>query len=124
MLFSVFGMHTIRLERSGSLKNIYVTVQGNLFNQGLRIDEKFDLKGSLYKRTTSKEKVLAGEPKKDLDFKNEKAAIKVSCEDYDTIVDILNEDIKFLMENNIIDYSLLIGIHDRLKSTFDENCMI
>ena len=108
-------MHTVQLERQNRFETLHIIVIENLFSHGIRIDEKFDLKGSVYKRTATPEEIASGAPKKDLDFRNENKRIMISCHDYDRIVTILNEDVNFLVENHIIDYSLLVGIHDRMK---------
>ena len=108
-------MHTIQLERQKKLETLHIIVIENLFSNGLRIDEKYDLKGSVYKRLVTQSELESGAPKKDLDFRNESKRIKVTCSDYDKIIKIINEDVKFLVKNNIIDYSLLVGIHDRMK---------
>lgn len=44
------------------------------------IKDKFDLKGSLYKRYTTKNKVVNGHAKKELNLLEEKVKIKVSVE--------------------------------------------
>lgn len=120
---SIFGMHTIQLNRMKHFETLNIIVIENLFSHNLRIDVKYDLKGSCYKRTTSEEEFKSGAPLKDLDFRNRNERIKVSCSDYDKIISILNDDVDFLIENNIIDYSLLVGIHDRMKGMNPENSL-
>ena len=50
---------------------------------------------------------------KDLDFLNKKEVFKVGHENKQRILNILRMDAQFFAENKIIDYSLLIGIHNR-----------
>ncbi len=57
---------------------------------------------------------------KDLDFLNKKEVFKVGHENRERLVKILRRDAQFFAENNIIDYSLLVGVHNRSEhpSTF------
>ena len=57
---------------------------------------------------------------KDLDFLNKKDVFKVGHENRTRILEILRQDAQFFAENNIIDYSLLVGVHNRSEhpSTF------
>lgn len=57
---------------------------------------------------------------KDLDFLQKKDVFKVGHENKEKIVKILRQDAQFFADNNIIDYSLLVGIHNRSEhpSTF------
>ena len=57
---------------------------------------------------------------KDLDFLNKKDIFKVGHENKQRIIEILRMDSQFFAQNNIIDYSLLVGIHNRSEhpSTF------
>lgn len=49
---------------------------------------------------------------KDLDFSNAKEKIKAGPEGREQMIKQLEHDADFLRDNNIIDYSLLLGIHD------------
>lgn len=56
---------------------------------------------------------MNGKAKKDINFLQEKLALKTTCEDYDKIADKICGDTKFFEKCGIIDYSLLVGIHDK-----------
>ncbi len=73
----------------------------------------YDLKGSWYKRMTSKENINKGAPRKDNNFTLEKMKLKVSKEDFERINDMIQSDCEFLKEHKIIDYSLLVGIYEK-----------
>ena len=74
------------------------------------ITNKYDLKGSLYKRKTKEKLVLKGHAKKELNFLEEKNSLKLSVNDKNSLMSQLEKDSSFLAKNNIIDYSLLLGI--------------
>jgi len=65
------------------------------------------------------------EPMKDLDFihlnKSFKShfGLKISNEDRTKLLDIIEHDVKFFADSNIMDYSMLIGVEER--RTTDEN---
>jgi hypothetical protein len=42
--------------------------------------------------------------------------LQISTDEYDRIAEMIEEDSKFLMNCKIIDYSLLVGIHDKEKA--------
>jgi len=69
-----------------------------------RIDEVYDLKGSRLNRHGKKGKTL-----RDGDFNRE---IFLSSQDKRTILEKLGRDVTFLQENFLLDYSLLLGIHN------------
>lgn len=85
--------------------------------------KKYDIKGSLYKRTCPSEDLNL--PRKDLDFLAAKEKLHISSYERDELLETVRNDSLFFRENNIIDYSLLIGISyrhlggakDRGKST-------
>ena len=85
---------------------------------------RFDLKGSTFGRQTIKDKsgmkIDRTVALKDLDFINKKEIFKVGHENKQRLMSILRQDAQFFAENNIIDYSLLVGIHNRSEhpSTF------
>lgn len=56
---------------------------------------------------------MNGCPRKDLNWRKEKMGLNITTEDYDTIIDIIQRDCSFLEKCSIIDYSLLVGVHDK-----------
>ena len=76
----------------------------------------YDLKGSTHGRVTED----GSHVKKDLDFIEERLKkgrlINLGTEnDRNTFISALKNDVVWLQKNNIMDYSLLVGIHDRNK---------
>lgn len=54
---------------------------------------------------------------KDRNILEQNFKIQSSYEDYKNFMEILRGDTQFFVENGIIDYSLLLGIHNRLKQS-------
>lgn len=50
---------------------------------------------------------------KDNDFVGKKEKFKVGGEIKKKLIDIINKDADFFARNEIIDYSLLVGVHNR-----------
>lgn len=78
-----YGLHRLKCyNKNGNLvKNICIIVMNNVFDKiesPELIHNKYDLKGSTYKRKSNENDKIKGNPKKDLDFLNEKKLIKIS----------------------------------------------
>ena len=71
---------------------------------------KFDLKGSSRGRVVDRQAVLDGTTAKDLNWTNEKRKIRLGTKMGKLLLDQLERDAKLLMENKILDYSLLLGV--------------
>ncbi|XP_030585701.1 phosphatidylinositol 5-phosphate 4-kinase type-2 gamma-like [Archocentrus centrarchus] len=94
-------------------EDTYLLVMRNMFSHRLHVHRKYDLKGSLVSREASfKEKVKELPTYKDVDFMNNMQKVYVTDEEKEKIMDKLNRDIEFLVHMRIMDYSLLLGIHD------------
>ncbi|XP_050397071.1 phosphatidylinositol 4-phosphate 5-kinase type-1 alpha isoform X1 [Patella vulgata] len=95
-------------------KNIRFTVMNNLLPSSIKMHEKYDLKGSTYKRKASKSERAKSNPTlKDLDFnENHPEGILMEKEYYDALIKTLNRDIRVLESFKIMDFSLLVGIHN------------
>ena len=82
----------------------------------IEVHKRFDLKGSVHKRiSTEKERRDPKVALKDLDFINMNYKIKLGKEKRKIFLKQIRSDAKFLSENEILDYSLLLGIHNRTK---------
>ena len=85
----------------------------NLLPSKIRVDLKFDLKGSSYKRKASKaERNKTCPTLKDLDFVDyHPKGIYLEPATYDSLMKTIKRDCTVLESFNIMDYSFLIGIH-------------
>nr|CAD2190027.1 unnamed protein product [Meloidogyne enterolobii] len=95
-------------------KNIRLLVMNNLLPQSVEMHHKFDLKGSTYKRHASKSEREKRSPTlKDLDFNAEFTdGIMLDAHIYDILVDVIKRDCFVLESFKIMDYSMLMGVHN------------
>ncbi|CAG5135329.1 unnamed protein product, partial [Candidula unifasciata] len=95
-------------------KNIRFTVMNNLLPSTVKLHEKYDMKGSTYKRKASKHERSKSCPTlKDLDFmENHPEGLLLEKETYDALIKTLQRDCRVLESFKIMDYSLLIGIYN------------
>nr|CAH8826169.1 unnamed protein product [Trichobilharzia regenti] len=99
-------------------KNIRFVVMNNLLPSSVRIHEKYDLKGSTYGRQASDaERAKSSPTLKDLDFlENHPDGIWLEAETYDALLKTIERDCLVLKSFRIMDYSLLLGIHNLDKA--------
>lgn len=91
----------------------YMVVIRNVFSSHLRVHKKYNLKGSTIDREASeKERGKKCPTLKDNDFLNEEIKISIGETAKEKLLETLAADVQFLTRLNIMDYSLLIGIHD------------
>jgi len=107
-----FGLHKIRM--APEQKYISVVVMENVVHScdGLKIHRRYDLKGSWVGRRSLKGNVHLNGYKgvlKDLDLGEEK--IHIGPELKEQLMEQLRKDVQFLTSCHIMDYSLLLGIH-------------
>lgn len=87
---------------------------GNVFPPNRDIHETYDLKGSTLGRAISDEE-LNNNPRatqKDLNWVNRNRKLELGPERRHLFVEQTKRDVELLARLNIMDYSLLIGIHD------------
>ncbi|XP_052194650.1 phosphatidylinositol 4-phosphate 5-kinase 8-like isoform X2 [Diospyros lotus] len=100
----------IKTLRRSELK-VHFVVTGNMFYTELRIHRRFDLKGSTQGRITNQDdKIDESTTLKDGDLEYEFQMDKLLRE---SLFEQLNVDCTFLESQQIIDYSLLLGLHFR-----------
>ncbi|XP_068120412.1 phosphatidylinositol 5-phosphate 4-kinase type-2 beta [Hyperolius riggenbachi] len=91
----------------------YMVVTRNVFSHRLGVHRKYDLKGSTVCREASdKEKAKDLPTLKDNDFLNEGQKLHVGEENKKMFLEKLKRDVEFLSVLKIMDYSLLVGLHD------------
>ncbi|XP_051116789.1 phosphatidylinositol 4-phosphate 5-kinase 9 [Andrographis paniculata] len=107
LITKFFGLH--RIKPSSGQKFRFV-VMGNMFCTELRIHRRFDLKGSSLGRSADKVEIDENTILKDLDL-NYCFYLEPSWRD--ALLEQIEIDSKFLESENIMDYSLLLGVHYR-----------
>ncbi|KAL7133496.1 hypothetical protein ABFS83_12G144600 [Erythranthe nasuta] len=107
LLTKFFGLHRI-IPSSG--QKFRFVVMGNMFCTELRIHRRFDLKGSSLGRSANKVEIDENTILKDLDL-NYCFYLEPSWRD--SLLQQIEIDSKFLESEQIMDYSLLLGIHYR-----------
>ncbi|CAG0881115.1 unnamed protein product [Darwinula stevensoni] len=99
----------------------YVVIMRNVFSNHFRIHRKYDLKGSTVDREASdKEKEKDLPTLKDNDFVNEGMKIHIGQEAKDKLLETLQADTDFLTKLHVMDYSLLLGVHDMERAEQEE----
>uniref|UniRef100_A0A8C9WQ12 Phosphatidylinositol-4-phosphate 5-kinase type 1 gamma n=1 Tax=Scleropages formosus TaxID=113540 RepID=A0A8C9WQ12_SCLFO len=110
LLPKFFGLYCVQ---SGG-KNIRVVVMNNVLPRAVRMHLKYDLKGSTYKRRASKKEREKTKPTfKDLDFLQDvQDGLMLDADTYSALVKTLQRDCLVLESFKIMDYSLLLGVHN------------
>ncbi|XP_023120825.2 phosphatidylinositol 4-phosphate 5-kinase type-1 alpha-like isoform X2 [Amphiprion ocellaris] len=95
-------------------KNIRIAVMNNLLPSAVRMHLKYDLKGSTYKRRASaKEREKTVPTYKDLDFMQDMPdGLLLEGDKFTAVCKTIQRDCLLLQSFKIMDYSLLVGIHN------------
>ncbi|XP_046399259.1 phosphatidylinositol 4-phosphate 5-kinase type-1 gamma-like isoform X3 [Ischnura elegans] len=95
-------------------KNVRLVAMNNLLPSVIKLHQKYDLKGSTYKRKASKTERTKSSPTfKDLDFiEHHPEGIFLEADTYSALVKTIQRDCRVLESFKIMDYSLLVGIHN------------
>ena len=114
LIVRFLGLHKVRLAKEQRF--ITVVVMENIFynTEQFKMHERYDLKGSkVGRRSVKKTSKIRREYKgtlKDLDLGDKK--IHVGADSKTRLMEQLRRDIEFLVRCKIMDYSLLLGIHN------------
>ncbi|KAI1122348.1 hypothetical protein F5Y10DRAFT_77112 [Nemania abortiva] len=114
LLSQFYGLHRVKMPYG---KKIHFVVMNNLFPPHRDIHTTFDLKGSTIGRDY-KEEDLEKNPRatlKDLNWLRRKRHLELGLQKRQLFLQQLRSDVKLLQKLKIMDYSLLIGIHDLQK---------
>ncbi|XP_025082171.1 phosphatidylinositol 4-phosphate 5-kinase type-1 alpha-like isoform X3 [Pomacea canaliculata] len=95
-------------------KNIRFVVMNNLLPSTVKLHEKYDLKGSTYKRKASKHERAKSVPtRKDLDFLElHSEGLMLERDTYEALIKTLQRDCRVLESFKIMDFSLLVGVYN------------
>jgi len=109
LLPKFFGLYCYQ----GENKNIRITVMNNLIPSHVQMHEKYDLKGSTYKRRASQQERQKESPTwKDLDFmQRHPNGLLLDAQTFTALSSTVARDCRVLESFQIMDYSFLIGVH-------------
>jgi LPXTG-motif cell wall-anchored protein len=106
------GLYRITIENS----EIWIFAHTNVFSSYLPISERYDLKGSYAGRRANEKEIAKGSLGifKDEDYIERGRQLNfTSIDDMHTFTTSLEADVRWLQENNLMDYSLLVGLINR-----------
>lgn len=115
LISQFYGLH--RLKVQGGMKKVHFIVMNNLFPPHRDIHLKYDLKGSTWGRYTTLTTAndLSQVTLKDLNFLERHDKIRFGPDKRRIFMEQLESDVRLLKKINVMDYSLLLGVHDVKK---------
>lgn len=110
LLPKFFGLYCFHY----NAKNVRLVAMNNLLPSDIKMHAKYDLKGSTFRRKASKaERQKASPTFKDLDFmEHHPNGIFLETDKYNALMKTIQRDCMVLESFQIMDYSLLVGIHN------------
>jgi 1-phosphatidylinositol-4-phosphate 5-kinase len=118
LLSRFYGLHRVKLPRG---RKIHFVIMNNLFPPHRDIHETYDLKGSAWGREYPEEKAKLN-PKatlKDMNWLHRGRQFELGPEKRALFSEQLRRDTEFLKKIGVMDYSLLIGIHNMERGNRD-----
>ncbi|XP_046966511.1 phosphatidylinositol 5-phosphate 4-kinase type-2 alpha isoform X1 [Vanessa cardui] len=91
----------------------YLVATRNVFSNHLNIHKKYDLKGSTVDREASEKELEKELPTlKDNDFIKQGVRVDIGDAAKEKLLETLTADVEFLTKLHLMDYSLLLGVHE------------
>ncbi|KNZ72480.1 Phosphatidylinositol-4-phosphate 5-kinase its3 [Termitomyces sp. J132] len=118
LLSRFYGLHRVKLPRG---RKIHFVIMNNIFPPHRDIHETYDLKGSTVGREYPEGKAEQN-PRavlKDLNWINRGRVLELGPEKRALLAEQLRRDAAFLRQVNVMDYSLLVGIHNMQRGNRD-----
>ncbi|KAL4002680.1 Phosphatidylinositol 5-phosphate 4-kinase type-2 alpha [Acanthocheilonema viteae] len=116
LLPQFLGLYRLTVDGSET----YLIVMRNILGRKYAVHRKYDLKGSTVQRqATDKEKTKELPTLKDNDFLEDKYKLILPADAREKLLSMLRDDAEFLARMHLMDYSLLVGIHDMDKGEQD-----
>ncbi|KAK7208307.1 hypothetical protein BZA70DRAFT_233600, partial [Myxozyma melibiosi] len=114
LISQFYGLHRVKLPYG---RKIHFIIMNNLFPPHRDIHQTFDLKGSSIGRDYDESKLATNKnaTMKDLNWQRRDKHISLGPRKRELFIKQLEIDVKLLERLHIMDYSLLIGIHDIQK---------
>ncbi|RLN32340.1 hypothetical protein BBJ28_00022508 [Nothophytophthora sp. Chile5] len=107
-----YGMHRVKMHHLR--RKMHFVIMASVFDTPLEIHARFDLKGSRVGRRASPEEHQRGSAGvlKDVDLLDKGFLLQMGAARRAMFLVQLRKDVEFLKRMKIMDYSLLIGVHD------------
>lgn len=118
LISQFYGLHRVKIAYG---RKIHFVVMNNLFPPHRDVHQTFDLKGSTVGRDL-KEETLISNPRatlKDLNWLRRDMHLEFDQRLRQIFIEQLQKDVALLQRLQIMDYSLLVGIHDLEKGNDD-----
>lgn len=118
LLSRFYGLHRVKLPHG---RKIHFVIMNNLFPPHKDIHETYDLKGSTVGREYPEEKA-AQNPRavlKDLNWINRGKSLELGPEKRALLTEQIRRDAELLKKLHVMDYSLLVGIHNMVRGNRD-----
>lgn len=114
LLSRFYGLHRVKLPHG---RKIHFVIMNNLFPPHRDIHETYDLKGSSFGREYPEERAREkkGATLKDINWIRRRRELELGPDKRGLFEAQLESDVALLKRLNIMDYSLLIGLHDMRK---------
>ena len=119
LLSRFYGLHRVKLPRG---RKIHFVIMNNLFPPHKDIHETYDLKGSTVGRLYPEEDAAEKQNKvtlKDLNWINRGKRLELGPEKRAFLTEQLKRDAQFLKMVYVMDYSLLVGVHNMVRGNRD-----
>jgi len=110
LLPKFFGLHRVKPHKG---RQVRFVVMGNIFATHKKVHERYDLKGSLIGREVTEQEISSFKENityKDIDWRRRDRKLLLGPR-RKLFLDQLEKDCKLLEKLNVMDYSLLVGIH-------------
>lgn len=118
LLSRFYGLHRVKLPRG---KKIHFVIMNNLFPPHKDIHETYDLKGSTVGREYPESRAEKN-PRvvlKDLNWINRGKKLELGPEKRALLAEQLKRDVEYLKSVDVMDYSLLVGVHSMRRGNRD-----
>ncbi|KAI8641600.1 hypothetical protein BD408DRAFT_452085 [Parasitella parasitica] len=118
LLCRYYGLHRVKLPHG---RKIHFVVMGNVLPPNKDIHETYDLKGSTIGRFLPEEEIRKNPyaVMKDLNWEKRANKLQLGPHKRKLFITQLLRDVKLLVRMNIMDYSLMIGVHDIIRGNKD-----
>jgi 1-phosphatidylinositol-4-phosphate 5-kinase len=118
LLSRFYGLHRVKLPRG---RKIHFVIMNNLFPPHRDIHETYDLKGSTIGREYPEDKARENPNAvlKDLNWINRGKMLEMGPEKRAFLTEQIRRDTEFLKKIGVMDYSLLVGIHNMERGNRD-----